>query len=104
MPIVMAQTLYHGLLKSRLDREAEFAFFDHLNYRFSSGVEYQSGRIYIIYLLSKFGHISMNRVQAMNFLVTNSVAVPIVTCSFQLYFSALTLLFLGFVICHPTNE
>src|SRR6185312_15221335 len=38
----MARTLYLGLLKSRLDREAEIAFFDHLNYRFSFGVEYQS--------------------------------------------------------------
>ena len=38
----MARTVYLGLLKSRLDREAEIAFFAHLNCRFSFGVEYQS--------------------------------------------------------------
>ena len=38
----MTRTLYHGLLKNRLDREAKIAFFGHLNYRFSFGVEYQS--------------------------------------------------------------
>ena len=38
----MARTLYLGLLKSRLDREAKVAFFDHLNYRFSFGVEHKS--------------------------------------------------------------
>ena len=38
----MARTLYLGLLKNRLGREAKIAFFDHLNYRFSFGVEYQS--------------------------------------------------------------
>jgi hypothetical protein len=38
----MARTVYLGLLKSRLDREAEIPFFAHLNCRFSFGVEYQS--------------------------------------------------------------
>ena len=38
----MARTLHLGLLKSRLDRAAEIAFFAHLNCRFSFGVEYQS--------------------------------------------------------------
>ena len=41
----MARTLYLSRLKNRLDRDAEIAFFDHVNYRFSSGVEYQSGRM-----------------------------------------------------------
>ena len=38
----MARAVYLGLLKSRLDREAEIAFFAHLNCRFNPGVEYQS--------------------------------------------------------------
>ena len=38
----MAQTVYLGLLKSRLDREAEIVFFAYLSCRFSLGVEYQS--------------------------------------------------------------
>ena len=38
----MARTVYLGLLKSRLDREAEIPFFAHFNCRFSFGVEYQS--------------------------------------------------------------
>ena len=38
----MAQTLHLGLLKSRLDRAAEIAFFAHRNCRFGFGVEYQS--------------------------------------------------------------
>ena len=38
----MARAVYLGLLKSRLDRDAEIAFFAHLNCRFSFGVEYQS--------------------------------------------------------------
>jgi len=46
----------------------------------------------------------MNRVQVMNFLVTNNVAVPIVNVLpsvllFRAYPSVL-----GDVICHPTNE
>jgi hypothetical protein len=32
-------------MKNRLDREAEIAFFDHFNYQFSFGVEYQSCRM-----------------------------------------------------------
>ena len=46
----------------------------------------------------------MNRVQVMNFLVTNSVAVPVniilvPVLLFRAYPSVL-----GEVICHPTNE
>ena len=38
----MARTVCLGMLKTRLDTEAEIAFFAHLNYRFNPGVEYQS--------------------------------------------------------------
>ena len=38
----MARTVYLGLLKRRLDRAAEIAFFAHLNCQFIFGVEYQS--------------------------------------------------------------
>src|SRR6185503_11293244 len=38
----MARTLHLGLLKSRLARAAENAFFAHRNCRFGFGVEYQS--------------------------------------------------------------
>ena len=37
----MARAVCLGMLKSRLDRETEIAFFAHLNCRFSFGVEYQ---------------------------------------------------------------
>ena len=38
----MARTVCLGMLKSRLDREAEIAFSAHLNCRFNPGVEYQT--------------------------------------------------------------
>ena len=42
----------------------------------------------------KFGRISMNRVQVMNFLVTNSVAVPVNIILVPVLLYALTLLYM----------
>ena len=53
----MARTVYLGLLKRRLDRAAEIAFFAHRNCRFGFGVEYQScSMINYIYAIKIWAH------------------------------------------------